>query len=117
MRREREPPLAAVLTQPETPRRRSEGEPVTGAVDVERMAIDEVVRVLLREPFAQGFEALSTVASPIDHDCAVHRDPELILGRGHEPRGLRVVRMHGHSESELRGRDILDRSPVAARIG
>src|SRR5947207_2826567 len=45
------PAVALVLAYPETPGRGAEGEPVAGDVERERMAIDHIVGVRLRQAF------------------------------------------------------------------
>src|SRR5262245_25582526 len=48
------PAVALVLADPQSSSRRAHGEAVSGLVERQRMAIDDIVGVLLRQPLAQN---------------------------------------------------------------
>src|SRR3546814_9271903 len=76
------------------------GEGLAGGVDVEGMAVDEVVGLLLREALRQRLEAGAAVAGARDDNAPVDRHAALVLHRRHEPGGPGVVGMHRHGEAE-----------------
>src|SRR5436190_12167371 len=59
MLRDRLPAVALVLAHPQRPRRRPEREPVPRLVHVERVAIGEIVGVLLRQSLREHLEAFA----------------------------------------------------------
>src|SRR5262245_18354921 len=78
VQRYRLPGIAAVLAHPQRSRRRSEGEHFAAVVDVERVPVHEIVRVLLRQACRQRLERLASIVRAIHDDAAVGRTPFLI---------------------------------------
>ena len=76
-----------------------EGQPIPVDGEVQGMPENQVVRVVLGQPFAQGREALTTVPGAVDDDLPLCRVALLILDRGDEPRGL-YTRSIGSSDPE-----------------
>src|SRR5262252_552287 len=56
------PAVALVLAHPQAARGRAEGEPFAGFIERERVAIDDIVGVLLRQALGQDIEGLAAVA-------------------------------------------------------
>src|SRR5262249_4218187 len=75
---ERLPGVAPVGAEPQAARRRAEGEVLPRRVDVEAVAVDEVVGVLLRQALAQGLPRLAAVARAVDDHGPVLRDALLV---------------------------------------
>src|SRR5262249_52173961 len=94
----------------------AEGEALAALVDIERMAPYQVVGVALRQALGQHLEAAAAVARACHHNLAVDGNALLILGRRHEPSRVRVVRMGGDGEAELRGTDRAPLAPSGAGI-
>src|SRR2546427_591479 len=88
------PAVALVLTHPQRSRRRAEREPAPRLVDVERVAIGEIVGVLLRQPLREHLKAFAPIPGARYDYPALHRDALLVAHARHEPGGVRVVGMH-----------------------
>src|SRR5271165_2797248 len=69
--RERLPGIAAVLAKPKRTGGGSEREAIAGLVNVECVAVNQIVSVLLRQTVRQCFERPATVAGAVDHHAAV----------------------------------------------
>src|SRR5579883_1824909 len=110
------PGIAAILGDPEAAARRAEGEALAAAIDIEGVAPDEVIGVVLRQAVAQHLEAAAAVARARDDDLAVHRNAALVLHRRDEPGRLGVARMGGDGEAEFRGPDRRHLAPIGAAI-
>src|SRR6185295_17654596 len=105
------PGIAAVVTDPDRTRGGAECQTLAGLIDIQTMAVDQVVGVLLRQALPQRLECLAAVAGPIDHNAAIGRAAFLVLECRHEPRGVRSLRMDGHGKSEHRRFYIRDLRP------
>ncbi|HKH84538.1 MAG TPA: hypothetical protein VKA25_12685, partial [Gemmatimonadales bacterium] len=57
-----------------------------GVVDAERVPLDEVIRITLRQPTAQHGKALTTIARARHYHSALEWDSALIALRRNEPR-------------------------------
>src|SRR6267142_2112981 len=101
------PRITLVLREPKASGGRAEGEALAARVDVEAVAIDQVVRVL-RQSFAEHGERLAAIAGARHHQLRIDRDAAFVLHRRHEPGGIGVFRMHRDREAELRRRDRAD---------
>src|SRR2546430_215098 len=117
MLRDRLPAVALVLAHPQRSRRRAEREPVPGLVHVERVAIGEIVGVLLRQPLREHLKAFAPVPGARYDYPALHWNALLVAHARHEPRGVRVVGMHRHREAERGGLDRGDLLPGRRAIG
>src|SRR6266699_2644230 len=117
MLRDRLPAVALVLTHPQGPCRRAEREPVPRLVHVERVAIGEIVGVLLRQSLREHLEAFPPIPRARHDDPALHRDALLVAHARHEPGGVRVVGMHRDREAEPRGLDRGDLLPRRRAVG
>src|SRR6266487_3582163 len=117
MLRDRLPAVPLVLTHPQRPRRRAEREPVPRLVHVERVAIGEIVGVLLRQSLREHLEAFAPIPGARHDDPALHRDALLVAHARHEPGGVRVVGMHRDREAEPRGLDRGDLLPRRRAVG
>src|SRR5689334_2634934 len=95
------PALAGIIARPQAARGRAHGEPDAGLVDVEGMAVDQVVSVLLRQTLAEGLPGLAAVLRASHGERAVARQPHLVLDRGHEPGGAGLARMRRDREAEI----------------
>src|SRR5438874_10711838 len=78
----------------------------------ERVAIDDVVREAIGEPFGQHVERLAAVARARDDELAVDRDALLVLHAGNEPSGVSIERIDDDGEPERRGPGLLDLVPA-----
>src|SRR5262245_57587259 len=76
----------------------------------------EVVGVALRQALGQHLEAAAAVARARHHHLAVDGYAPLVLGRRHEPGRVRVARVSGHREAELRGADRAHLTPGGAGV-
>src|SRR5437867_2024675 len=85
MLRDRLPTVPLVLTHPQRARRRAEREPVSRLIHVERVAVGEIVGVLLRQALREHLEAASPVPSARHDHSTLHRDTLLVAHPGHEP--------------------------------
>src|SRR5262249_37791031 len=56
------PAVALVLAHPESARGRAEREPIAWLIERERVAVDDVIGMGLRQPLAQDLEALAAIA-------------------------------------------------------
>ena len=92
------PGVALVLREPEGAGGRAEGEAVAGVVEVEGVAVDEVVGVLLGQAVAEHVEGAAAVAGAGDDQAAIHGDAALVLDAGDEPGRLGVFGMNGDSK-------------------
>src|SRR6266699_1071040 len=117
MLRDRLPAVALVLTHPQGPCRRAEREPVPRLVHVERVAIGEIVGVLLRQSLREHLEAFAPIPRARHDDPALHGDALLVAHARHEPGGVRVVGMHRDREAEPRGFDRGDLLPRRRAVG
>src|SRR2546423_419498 len=117
MLRDRPPAGPLVLAHPQRPRGRAEREPAPRLVDVERVAIGEIVGVLLRQPLREHLKAFAPIPGARYDYPALHRDALLVAHARHEPGGVRVVGMHRHREAERRGLDRGDLLPGRRAIG
>jgi len=85
MAREQLPAIAGVFADPDRAGRAAEDQPLAGLVDVQGMAIDQVVGVFLRQAVGQHVECSAAVAGAGDDDFAIDGDAVGIAGRGDEP--------------------------------
>src|SRR5262245_60228639 len=99
------PAVALVLAHPQPAGGRAEGEPLALPVERQRMAVDHVVGVRLRQAAGENIEALAAVAGAGDHQLAFARDALLVLDLGDEPRGVGLARMHRDRKPEHRRLD------------
>lgn len=116
MARHAVPVVAGVVRDIERTGRAAERERLAVGIDVEGMAIDQVIRVLLRQTAGQCVEAVPSVTRSIDHHAPAARNAALVLVRRHEPRDIGVPRMHRDRESERGRLDVLQFAPVAATV-
>lgn len=72
----------------------------------QRVPVDEVVAVVLRQTDAQCVEACAAVARAIDRQRTVDGYAALILDGRYEPSGLRVDGMCGYRKAERRQRRV-----------
>lgn len=79
MRRETLPRVALVLGNPRRARRRAKRETIPRLVDIQTVTIDEIVSMLLRQPFAQYGGRLSAVACAGDDQRAVDGNAPFVL--------------------------------------
>src|SRR3546814_11426161 len=89
------------------------GEGLAGGVDVEGMAVDEVVGLLLRQALRQRLEAGAAVAGARDDDAPVDRHAALVLHRRHEPGGPGIGGLERHGEAEGRGAGLVDMDQIS----
>src|SRR5207244_3244907 len=92
------PLLAPVRREEDVPRRRAEGERV--ALRVERVAVDEVVAILLREAVAEVLPRAAAVLGPADDEPPVDGVAVLVARGRDDPRRLRVARRGRDREAE-----------------
>src|SRR6516165_4443785 len=102
------PAVALILADPEAPGRGPEGEPFTPRVERERMAVDDIVGMCLRQALGQDVEAFAAVARARDHEPALAWNALLILDLGDEPCRVGLARMHDHRKAERRWCNIGD---------
>src|SRR5690606_21058805 len=93
------PAVALVLADPEVPRGTAERE-VLAAV-VERVAVDHVVGVLLRQPVAELLPGGPAVSGARDEKAAVDGRAMRVGLAGDEPRGLAVALVGRDGEAEV----------------
>src|SRR3546814_18018588 len=89
------PAVAGILAQPQITRRGSHRQSRAAAVDVQRVAVDEIVAFACRQPHAQNLEALAAVPCPGDDEPPVDRDAALVLDGRNEPSRARIARQIG----------------------
>src|SRR5690349_19790646 len=87
------PMIALIVRHVQRTGRRAEGECLALVVDVERMPVNDVVRVLLRQTVGERGERLAAVARAGDNEFAVDRITAFVFLGGDEPGGLRLLRM------------------------
>jgi len=112
------PLVAPVVARPKGACRAPECEVLAACVDVERVAVNDVVRMRLRQAARQHLPRLARVARARDDHARVDGNAYRILARRHQPGGVAVVRVHGDGEAKDRGADALDvdpRSPAIVR--
>src|SRR5690349_13942213 len=107
------PAFAAIPAGPKVSRGRAEGEGAAIFIDVEGVAVDEVVAGLGRQTGGDPAEGLAAVLGLEDAELAVLGDAELVLLRRDEPGGLGTLRMGGDREAEGVG----DRAPLGGAVG
>src|SRR5437867_2326789 len=94
------PTFAAIPACPKVSRGRTEGKATPLAIDIERMAIDEVVARLRWQSRGDAAEVSTTVLGLEHTELALARDPELVLLGRDEPGSLGVLGMGGDGEAE-----------------
>src|SRR3546814_17225279 len=94
------PAVAGILAQPQITRRGSHRQSRAAAVDVQRVAVDEIVAFACRQPHAQNLAALAAVPCPGDDDPAVDRAAPPALDGRQEPLRARIARMGGTGADE-----------------
>src|SRR5262245_57940066 len=110
------PAVALVLAHPQPASGRAEGEALARVVERQRVAVDHVIGMRLRQPLAQDVKALAAIAGARDHQLALARDALLVLDLRHEPRGIRIARMHCDGEAEGRRLDSGDLGKAPALV-
>src|SRR5688572_15383950 len=78
LRRDALPAVAPVFGYPYAAGGRADHQALAGCVDVEAVAVDEVVGMFLGQSLAQHRERLAAVAGASDHQLRVHRDAAFV---------------------------------------
>ena len=95
-----QPVVTAVLADPGGARGGAESQPLARGIEIQGMAVDQVVGPGLGQAAAQGLEAAATVAGAVHHHAAFGGNAPLVLDGRHEPGRVRILRMHHHREAE-----------------
>src|SRR3546814_16793301 len=88
------PAVAGILAQPQITRRGSHRQSRAAAVDVQRVAVDEIVAFACRQPHAQNLEALAAVPCPGDGEPPVARAAAPLLCGRQAPHRSRNAQQH-----------------------
>src|SRR3569623_433320 len=98
------PALPTVAAEPETAGGRAHRAPLARAIDIEPVAIDEVVGRRRGETLGQQFKRLATVGGAHHAEAALHGHAVELRLRGREPGAARLARMARDREAEARRR-------------
>lgn len=116
--RNTDPIVALVLADPQAARCRAERDTVAGPIYRQRMTVNDVIGMRLRQSIGQSHEALGPIARARDNQPAIARDALLVLDLRHEPRRVRIARMQDHREPEgerLNAGDLRKRATLIGR--
>src|SRR5215470_6829893 len=111
------PVVALVLAHPESPGRRAECEPVARLVKRQRVTVDDIIGVRLRQSLRENVEVLAAVARARDDELAFARDALLVLDLGDKPGRVGLLGMYRDRKAEHRRLDAFDLGEALAFVG
>jgi transposase len=74
---------------------------VPGRIDIEAVAVDQIIGVALRQALAQTLPGLAAVAGARHGKRPIARHAQLVLDPGHKPGRARVLRVRRDREAEI----------------
>lgn len=117
MRGEIIPGITLIAAMPEGAGGGAEGQLISIWRDLQRVAIDEVVGMFLRQAIGAGGESFPAIARAGDDEFAVDRDAQFVFYRRYKPRGAGILRVNRYGETKSRRSDVFNFMPASEIVG
>src|SRR5581483_2000079 len=110
------PIVALVFSNPQASCCRTHHKRISSRIYIERMSIDQIISVLLRQSIAQHIECLATIAGARHNDLSVDRESLLVLNCRDKPCGVGIVWMDRDRKAKYRRRNISQLLPGVSSV-